>query len=164
MRFEIEQVIGGPVDDVARLYTDGRFYARLGELPKLGRPEVLDRQEDGAEVRLAVRFRFTGQLSPAVTAMIDPARLTWVEESVHDLSRHTVRFTMKPDNYADRFRAGGSTRFEPAGDGATRRITEGDLAVRVPLVGKSVENAIVSGLREHLAAEIEVVEGLLGDR
>ena len=104
MRFEIEQVIAGPVESVARLYTERRFYERLGELPKLGHPEVLDREEDGSEVRLAVRFRFTGELSPAVTKVVDPARLSWVEESVHDLSRHTVDFTMKPDNYADRLR------------------------------------------------------------
>lgn len=35
------------------------------------------------------------------------------------------------------------------------------MAVRVPLVGKSVENAIVSGIREHLADEVAVVERYL---
>ena len=161
MRFQIEQVIAGPVDAVARLYTESRFYERLGELPKLGRPEVLDRREDGTAVHLAVRFRFTGNLSPAVTKVVDPAKLSWVEESVHDLARHTVTFIMRPDNYADRLRASGSTRFEPAGEDGTRRVTEGDLTVRVPLVGRSAEGAIVSGLREHLAAEVAVVEELL---
>jgi hypothetical protein len=160
MRFQIEQVIAGPVDAVARLYTEPRFYERLGELPRLGRPEVLDRREVGGEVQLAVRFRFTGKLSPAVTKVVDPAKLSWIEESVHDLARHTVTFTMNPDNYADRLRASGSCRLERAGD-ATRRITRGDLAVRVPLVGRSVEGAIISGLREHLAAEVAVVEELL---
>lgn len=163
MRFQIEQIIAGPVEAVARLYTEARFYEQLGELPKLGQPEVLDRQEDGSEVRLAVRFRFTGHLSPAVTAVVDPAKLTWVEESVHDLHRHTVAFTMKPDHYADRLRSNGSVWLEAAGDGLSRRVSEGDLVVRVPLLGKSVENAIVSGLREHLAGEVAVVEELLGD-
>jgi hypothetical protein len=149
---------------VAHIYTEPRFYERLGNLPKLGRPEVLDRDEDGSEVRLAVRFRFTGQLSPAVTKVVDPAKLSWVEESVHDLSRHTVAFTMKPDNYADRLRFDGSSRFEPDGDQRTRRVARGDVVVRVPLIGRTVENAIVSGLREHLAAEVAVVEELLGTR
>jgi hypothetical protein len=160
MRFQIDQVIAGSVDAVARLYTEPRFYERLGELGKLGRPEVLDRSEDGGEVRLAVRFRFTGKLSPAVTKVVDPAKLSWIEESVHDLARHTVTFTMNPDNYADRLRASGSCRLEAAGD-PTPRITAGDLAVRVPIVGRSVEGAIVSGLRDHLGAEIAVVEELL---
>jgi hypothetical protein len=163
MRFELEQVIAGPVDAVARIYTEARFYERLGELPKLGCPEVLDRREDGSLVHLAVRFRFTGDLSPAVTRVVDPARLSWVEESVHDLEHHTVTFTMKPDNYADRLRFAGSSRCEAAGDGLTRRVAEGDVTVRVPLVGRSVEGAVVSGLREHLAGEIQVVEELLDD-
>jgi len=163
MRFQLEQMIAGPVDAVARVYTETRFYELLGELPKLGRPEVLDRREDGSVVHLAVRFRFTGNLSPAVTRVVDPDRLSWVEESVHDLERHTVTFHMEPDNYADRLRFDGSSRFEPAGGGRTRRLAEGDVVVRVPLVGRAVEGAVVSGLREHLAAEVEAVERLVAD-
>jgi hypothetical protein len=163
MRFEIEQMITGQVEAVARVYTEARFYELLGELPKLGRPEVLDRREEGAVVHLAVRFRFTGNLSPAVTKVVDPARLSWVEESVHNLERHTVTFHMEPDNYADRLRFDGSSHFEPVGDGRTRRRAEGEVAVRVPLVGRAVEGAIVSGLREHLAAEVDVVERLVAD-
>jgi hypothetical protein len=163
MRFALEQQINGPVGAVARIYAGSRFYERLGELPRLGRPEVLDRREDGSVVHLSVRFRFTGDLSPAVTRVVDPARLSWVEESVHDLERHTVTFVMRPDNYADRLRFSGASRFESTGDGGTRRVAEGEVAVRVPLVGKAVEGAIVSGLREHLAGEVAVVEGLLAD-
>ncbi|MEW6473748.1 MAG: DUF2505 family protein [Actinomycetota bacterium] len=161
MRFEIEQHFTGAPQAVARIYTEPRFYELLGELPKLGQPEVLDRREDGAVVHLAVRFRFTGNLSAAVTRVVDPARLTWVEESVHDLERLTTTFHMKPDHYADRLRSEGSAHYEPDGDGGTRRLTEGDLSVKVALVGRKVEGAVVSGLREHLAAEVEVIERLL---
>jgi hypothetical protein len=167
MRFQNEQRIAGSKEAVARLYTESRFYEELGELPKLGQPEVLERREEGQVVHLAVRFRFTGSLSPAVTAVIDPARLTWVEESVHDLTDCTVTFRMNPDHYADRLRSSGSVRYAPDGDSATRRLTEGELAVRVPLLmggGRTagvVEQAIVSGLRDHLAAEVGVVERLL---
>ena len=168
MRFQIEQKIAGPVEAVAQLYTEPRFYEVLGELPKLGKPEVLERRAEDSTVHLAVRFRFTGHLSPAVTRVVDPAKLTWVEESVHDLAHRTVTFRMNPDNYADRLESQGSSRYESTGDG-TRRLTEGDVAVKVPLllgggrVGRAVEGAIVSGLREHFAAEVEVVERLLTD-
>jgi|SRR5581483_5570309 len=163
MRFEIAQEFAGPPEAVARVYTESRFYELLGDLPKLGKPEVLDRREDGAVVHLAVRFRFTGHLSPAVTRVVDPARLTWVEESVHDLERLTKTFRMKPDHYPDRLRSEGSARCDAVDGGGCRRRSEGDLAVRVPLVGRTVEGAIVSGLREHLAAEVEVVERLLAE-
>ena len=167
MRFQNEQRIAGSTEAVARLYTEPRFYEVLGELPKLGKPEMLERQEEGQVVHLAVRFRFTGNLSPAVTAVIDPAKLTWIEESVHDLTDCTVTFRMLPDHYADRLRSSGSVRYESDGDGVTRRLTEGELVVRVPLLmggGRTagvVEQAIVSGLRDHFAAEVGVVERLL---
>lgn len=163
MRFEITQEFTGPPEAVARIHTDPRFYELLGELPKLGKPEVLDRQEDGAVVHLAVRFRFTGNLSPAVMRVVDPAKLTWVEESVHDLEQLSTTFRMKPDHYPDRLRSDGTARYDRTGDGGTARLTSGDLAVRVPLVGRSVEGAILAGLRDHLAAETAVVERLLSD-
>ena len=163
MRFEIEQEFAGSPEAVARIHTEPHFYELLGELPKLGRPEMLDRREEGSIVHLAVRFHFTGNLSPAVTRVVDPAKLTWVEESVHDLAQLTSTFRMKPDHYPDRLRSEGSAHHEPSGDGGTLRRTVGELAVRVPLVGRTVEGAIVSGLREHLAAEIEVVERLLAE-
>ena len=169
MRFQIEQEFAGPVDAVARVYTDPRFYELVGGLAKLGKPEVLDRREDGAVVHLSVRYRFTGHLSPAVTNFVDPAKLSWVEESVHDLERHTVTFRMKPDNYIDRLQSQGSARYQAGGDRVTRRLTEGDLAVKLPLLmggGRTagvVEKAIVSGLEDHLAGEVAVVEQLLAD-
>ena len=169
MRFQVEQEFAGPVDAVARVYTEPRFYELVRGLAKLGRPEVLDRREDGAVVHLAVRYRFTGHLSPAVTRFVDPAKLSWVEESVHDLEAHTVTFRMKPDNYADRLQSQGSSRYQAGADGVTRRLTEGELAVKLPLLmggGRTagvVEKAIVSGLEDHLAGEVPVVEQLLAD-
>jgi hypothetical protein len=161
MRFRLEQTFDAPVDAVALAFTEPDLYTVLGALPKLGQPEVLGRTEDGDVVRLQIRYQFTGDLSPAARKVVDPARLSWVEHSTHDLGRHQVDFTMVPDNYGNLLRASGRYSFEPDGPAATRRVAEGDVAVRVPLVGKSVENAIVSGIREHLADEVTVVERYL---
>jgi hypothetical protein len=70
-----------------------------------------------------------------------------------------VRFELHPDHYGDRFSCRGSYRLvaDPADDGATIRTAEGDVKVRAPLVGSSVEKALVSGLREHLEAEADIV-------
>jgi hypothetical protein len=169
LHFRLEQTFAAPIDAVATAFTEPELYATLGALPKLGEPQVLSRSRDGDVVNLEVRYRFTGDLSPAARKFVDPARLSWVERSTHDLARHQVDFVMVPDNYGDRLRASGYYAFEPHGPGATRRVAEGEVAVRVPLVlgggrvGKSVENAIISGIEEHLAAEVSVVERYLGD-
>jgi hypothetical protein len=163
MHFEVEQRLAADPDAVATAYADAGLYALFGELPKLSAPEVLDRVEEGSTVRLAIRYRFTGDLSSAARRVLDPGRLTWVERSTHDLAARTVQYRLEPDHYADRFESNGASRFEPDGAG-TRRVARGDVTVRALVVGPLVERAIVSGLREHLDAEVGVVERYLAAR
>ena len=61
-----------------------------------------------------------------------------------------------PDHYPDRLSATGTYRFEEGdgGPGSTDVEVEGDLSVRVPIVGRSVERVIVSGLRDYIADEV----------
>lgn len=158
MRFDIAQRVAVPVDVVVAAYTDPAFYATLEGLPKISSPELLTRDVDGDVVHLRIRYRFTGDLSAAVRAVVDPRKLSWVEDATHDTARHAVRFRMEPDHYADRFTCRGSYRFEADGPAATVRRGSGDLTVRVPLVGRRAEEAIVAGLEEHLAAEGPLVE------
>lgn len=157
MKFDAQQRYRADPDAVARAYTDPALYALFDELPRLGMPEVLARTQTGEVVEMQVRYRFTGHLSAAAKAIIDPDRLTWVEHSTHDLATRTVRYRLIADHYRDRFESDGEYRFDPD-DGGTVRTVSGRLTVRALLVGSAVEGAIVSGLREHLADEVAVVE------
>lgn len=160
MRFSIEQRFAADVDAVARAYADPELYVALVGLPKLTQPEVVGHEAEGDTVVLQVRYRFGGELSGAARAVIDPARLTWVERSTHDLADRSTTFTMVPDHYGDRFRCQGSYRFDPV-DGGCRRRGEGDVRVKALLVAGAVERAIVSGLQEHLVDEVPVVEAFV---
>jgi hypothetical protein len=163
MHFELRQRIAAPVADVADAFCDPEYYVALGRAPKLGVPEVLGREAEGDQVVMRVRYRFSGSLSSAAKAVLDPAKLTWVDVAHHDLAAHVVRFELQPDHYADRFSCRGSYRLEadPDDPDATIRRAEGDVKVRAPLVGSSVEKALVSGLREHLEAEADIVAGFV---
>jgi hypothetical protein len=163
MDFEIDQAYESDPDAVARAYASPELYGRLDGLGKLGEPEVLDHAADGDIVRLAVRYRFVGHLSPAVTAVVDPARLTWVEHSTHDLAARTLEFHLVPDHYRDRLRAEGTGAIVARALGGSARTIAGSLKVRALVVGSSVERAIVSGLREHLAAEAPVVDRTIAE-
>jgi hypothetical protein len=160
VRFDLTQTIAAPVDEVARAYASAELYEVLGGTEKLGPPDVLDRSASGDTVTLRIRYRFVADLSPAVTAVVDPARLTWVEVSVHDLAARTVQVRLEPDHYGDRLRCTGTYRYSARGEGTVRRV-EGDLKVKVLLVAGQVERALVSGLEEHLEAEAPQVEAYL---
>lgn len=165
MRFELTQRFAAPVADVADAFCDPGFYELLADSPKLGRPEVLGREADagGERVTMRVRYRFTGDLSSAARAVLDPSKLTWVEEAVHDLVANRVSFVLHPDHYADRFRCSGRYSLVAADDdpNATVRHTEGEVKVKAPFVAGAVERAIVSGLREHLDDEVALLDQFL---
>ena len=161
MRFDLTQRIDAPVDEVAAAYAGRDLYEHLGATTKLGPPEVLDRTERDGSVELRIRYRFIGDLAPAVTAVVDPERLTWVEVSHHDLAARTVAVELQPDHYADRLRCSGTYRYREIDDGTTERVVEGDLRVRALLVAGAVERAMVSGLAEHLAEEASAVAAFL---
>lgn len=166
MRFDVQQRFQADPDRVLALYTDADFYPHLAGLPKVSAPEVLERRAEGDRVLLRVRYAFTADLPSAARAMIDPAKLTWVDETWFDLANRTARTTLIPDHYPDKMTCRASATFTATttrgADGSTIRRIEGDLRVRVLLVGGKVEGAIVSGLREHLTDEEQVAQRLLG--
>ena len=144
-------------------FADPTLLAALATMPGLGRPELVARSDDGDTVQQDVRYAFVGDLSPAVTRVVDPGRLTWVEHSELDRNTHRTTYVIRPDHYADRLTCAGTVTLEPDGDG-TRRVVDGDLTVRVALVGSKVERAIVAGLRDHASAEERVVQAWLDAR
>jgi hypothetical protein len=160
LQFRLEQRFSAPVDAVEAAFLDPALLAELASLPQLGRPELLSATVVGDVVTRQIRYAFTGDLSPAVTRVVDPDRLTWVEHSELNRATHRGAFRIRPDHYADRLTCAGTIAFEPAGAGSLR-VVEGDLRVRFPLVGAKVERAIVAGLRDHAAAEERVVQARL---
>lgn len=160
MRLQLEQRFAHDADTVARAFTDPTLYPRFAALPKVSVPDVLDHVVSGDRVTMRIRYRFDGDLSGAARALIDPSKLTWVDVSTHDLTRRRVSFALQPDHYGDRFRCAGTYRFEDTATGC-RRLADVDLGVSVRLVGGTVERAIASGLAEHLADEVAVVDAHL---
>jgi hypothetical protein len=152
VNFRIDQRIPAPLGAVEAALLDRDFIAATAGLPKLGAPEVLENVRDGDRAHQRIRYRFTAQLSGAVTRVVDPGKLTWVDDARYDLTMHTSRHRILPDNYADRLRASYDVALEPLGDSA-RRLVTGELTVHVPLVGGRVERVVVDGLEEHADAE-----------
>jgi uncharacterized protein YndB with AHSA1/START domain len=163
VHFRLEQRFSAPVEVVEAAFVDPDLLAALATMPELGRPELLRQADDGDTVRQDVRYAFVGQLSPAVTRVVDPTRLTWVEHSELDRRTHRTTLTIRPDHYADRLSCTATATLEPVA-GGTLRTVEGDLRVWAPLVAGKVERAIVAGLRDHASAEARIVQTWLDGR
>ena len=156
MRFAVDQDLPGTVEEVLAVLCDPGFVPELGALPKVGPPELLEHRVADGTLHQRVRYRFTAALSPAVTRVIDPSRLVFVDDATYDLAAATATFRIIPEHYANRLKCSGRHRLV-ARSGGCRRRTEGDLTVSYPLVGRAVERAILAGLEEHLGAEADLI-------
>lgn len=155
MDFRLEQRFAAPLPVVEAALLDPSFAAHLDT-----RPQLVAEERDGSIVRRSVRHAFVGELSAAVTAVVDPAKLTWVDVGVHDLDTHRSTHHIVPDHYGSRLTCTYETVLVADGD-HTRRLVSGELHVHMPLVGRRVERAIVSGLAERAAREEDALAAWL---
>lgn len=160
MKFEIVQQIRAEVDAVDAALVDPAFLVQMAELPKLGSAEVVSQDREGDVVRQDVRYLFQAQLSSAVTRVVDPEKLTWIERSVCDLTAHLTQCQIVPDFYGGLLSGRYDARIVAVPDGARRTIT-GELKVKMPLVGGKVERAIVGGIEENAHAQTGLLDEFL---
>jgi hypothetical protein len=137
-------------------YGSPAFYEGRAARDDIAVREVVGREASEDRILLQVRFAFTGSVSPAVRAVVDPGKMSWITQTEILLAEGRSSWVVLPDHYPDRLRASGVYRFEEgdAGPGTCDVEVEGDLKVRVPIVGRSVEKVIVGDLRAYIADEV----------
>jgi hypothetical protein len=150
--FTIEVSLAHPPGAAQDALLDPEFIHSTADLPKLGGAEVLECTRSEHTARVRVRYKFTAPLSRAVTSVIDPDNLTWVDDATFDLAACSSEHVLVPDHYADRLDAHYTSALTPDGSGAHWTL-QGSLDVHAPLVGGKVAHVIVDGLREAATAE-----------
>jgi hypothetical protein len=156
VKFAIRQAVAVPPARAMAAYGSPTFYEGRPARDDIAVRDVVRHEATGDRVLLEVRFAFTGSVSPAVRAVIDPAKMSWITRTEILLAEDRSSWVVLPDHYPDRLSASGVYRFEvgDAGLGTCDVEVEGELKVRVPIVGRSVEKVIVGDLRAYIADEV----------
>ena len=78
MRFDLALPVGVPPERAVSAYGAPSFYEGTAGRSDISVRGVVDREDQGEVVVIRVRFAFTGSVSSAVRAVVDPAKMTWV--------------------------------------------------------------------------------------
>jgi hypothetical protein len=156
VKFAIRQAVAVPPARAMAVYGSPAFYEGRQARDDIAVREVVHHEVAGDRILLEVRFAFTGSVSPAVRAVVDPGKMSWITRTEILLAESRSSWVVLPDHYPDRLSASGTYRFEEGdtGPGTCDVEVEGELAVRVPIVGRSVEKVIVNDLRAYIAEEV----------
>ena len=114
MKIAIEQAVGVAPARALAAYASPTFYENRPTRDDIEVRGVLRHEDGGAEALIEVRFAFTGSVSAAVRAVVDPARLSWVTRTVVVPAEGRAAWEVLPDHYADRLTASGSYRLRRA--------------------------------------------------
>ncbi|MEW5849581.1 MAG: DUF2505 domain-containing protein [Myxococcota bacterium] len=125
-------------------------------VPDLQSRTELRRVERGNVVERAVRCVPVPKIPEAARHAVKPDMIQWVEESRADRSTGVITVRVIPDSFRSVFDFQGTMRITPQGSGALRRV-EGQLTIKMLLVGKLVEDYLIEEIRRNMEAEGEAL-------
>jgi len=162
VRIAIRQAVAVPPAQAIAAYGSPAFYADRPTHDDIAVLEVVRHDDLGERILIEVRFAFKGSVSPAVRKVIDPTKMSWITRTEVRPAEARTDWAVLPDHYPDRLSASGSYRFAAGDDGPDSTVVgvEGDLKVHVPIVGRSVERVIVSGLSRYIEDEVASIPDL----
>lgn len=166
MRFSVEHRLPGTLARLESLIADPQLYERLARaLPGLERIELIASEEANGVLRR--RVRYTPRAHDCVPSfgrgLVTPEMLIWVEESVYDRALQRIDYRVEPnlpERWRDRVDSRGTFTFRQEPGGVVRRV-EGEITVRVPLVGVLAERVLVREVRAGFDADATVLASWL---
>jgi hypothetical protein len=166
MKFEIEDRFDATLAELERLLDDPSLYGHLERaMPGIEKIEPLERVDEGGRVRRRVRYtpRTEGKIPAFGRSVVKPSMLCWTEESTWDKARHRFDYRILPslpEAWRDRFESHGSYQLTEREGHVLRRI-DGEIVVRVPLLGRTVEKLLVREVTDNFRAELAAMSALL---
>lgn len=169
VRFAIDDRFATTLERFEALLDDPDLYPRMQrELPGMARIELLESRETDGVVRRRVRYTPAAahRIPSFARGRITEEMLVFVEESAFDRAAHRIDYRVEPnlpDQWRDRFASHGRFTFAAAPGGVVRRI-EGEVEVRVPLLGAIAERLLVDDVKRNFAAEAAALRRWLAER
>lgn len=127
------------------VFFDEEYNRRLFEALKIGREVLEDRREgEGDALEIRRKLRLTPQREvPAALQRFVKGAIAYVEDNHFRARTNAMEVVTTPSMLADSIVTRGTYRLEVAGPRRVRRIWDGEVSVKIPLVGGKAEKMLV---------------------
>jgi hypothetical protein len=159
MRLTASHSFTGSVVAVCAAMSDPAFYAEL-RLPDVDPPELISRTVDGARVDVHVRFMYTGKLDPIARRIVGHDQVSWVQQLQIDPAAASAALQVIPAVGVVSVTCTGTFTLRAEGDGCVRTL-DGDLRVKVPIIGSRAEKSLAPGILRRLDVEADALNAFL---
>jgi Protein of unknown function (DUF2505) len=164
VRFQISHEFDVPLDALELAVLSPDLFSRLTKhLSNM--EEVRQTKHNLADGVLERVWAFQANVKVPVFAkkVVTREMLSWNEESKYTIASHTAEWVVVPNvrpEWQKYFHAEGTYKLMPLASGRTRRVVDGELSLKVPVVQKVAERAILGEVKKTFEAEAETLRDL----
>jgi hypothetical protein len=143
------------------VYFDEELNKRLLKMPNISDRQVKEIKDEGDHARRLMFIEAAAALPKEVRSILGE-KFGWHEVSTLDKKTHTVTFEIQPTVKLPLECKG---RYEMIAEGANKvkRVIKGEVKVKIPLLGKTVEKIVVSQLVTSFEQEEKIVRDYLAE-
>ncbi|MSP93244.1 MAG: DUF2505 domain-containing protein [Myxococcales bacterium] len=141
MHFRAAHTFALPLADYEKLHYDEDFNAALCKATGLQRT-LVERTLDGGRLRRAVKVSPERQVPAPVAKLLGGARIEYTEHVDYTFGSGRGTWRTVSSLLTDKVKSAGTIQFTERG-GQTERVVEGDVDVKIMLVGGTVERFVV---------------------
>lgn len=158
MKYHVKHYIDGPLDKVVEICLDRS--RDVDVYTNVTKTEVKKREQKGSKMRVVVETVANGDIPPKLRKLISPKMLTWTEEGEFDFDKNEYKYRVKTHYFTDVTRITGHFKYYEE-DGKTVRELNGEIKIKIPILGAIAEKKIVQTQKENLEIDIEDIRKTL---
>lgn len=158
--FHIEQTFRGTREKFWQVLFHPEYPATVGKLTGVKSHELLELTDHGDRITRVIRSEPKRDL-PAAVRKITGASLVYVERATLYKAEHRQEFTVELEKLQKRADIAGRYTLEEVEPGVIRRVGDASIEIKVPLLGKRIEKAVVEDLTNSHAITAKVIQSWL---
>lgn len=162
MRFSMSHHFDCTPQELWDIFESREFDDRLEEETGVRR-EVLDERSVDGIIHKKLKCISLKELPAVMKKALGTDHLEFEQTNELDREASVLKWDVVTPFLTDRVDAGGKTRVEPSGEGCTRTI-EGEITIRLPLVGKKMEKKLSENLRDSYEKAATIAREMLKAR
>ncbi len=126
--------------------------------------DVLSAHDETGGVKVRrYRFATTRELPSAMKRALGSDTLAYEQTTRIDPSRNVIHWEVHPSVLADKVKAAGTLSVRAVGNSTERAIT-GEVTVRIPLIGSTIEGRIADAIAQSYAKDVDLRTAWLRER
>lgn len=162
MKLYIESDLAFDPATAWEIFESKAFEDRLEEATDLVCEVLEERHEGGVKIK-KLRYRSKRELPKMVAKALGSKNLTYEQVNSFDAEKSELRWDVYLPVMSDRVTVGGTTRISDAPGGA-KRVVDGEINVRVRLIGGQIEKVVVAEFERSMGRAVDLARQIHAER